>query len=574
MAREGMPDSGDQSVSRRRVIQGTGLASLAGLVGLAGCTGGNNDNGGSGGNNAGGSSGGSTSGGSDTGSGGSSGSNSGDGSSGSSGGQQQTTLRIPLFQSLSNLEPETYYTAANVIVGQMIYEGLLGFDFNYNPVPRVAKKLPETPDNTTYVFELRKGVKTHNGKTITAEDVKASYDWIANPDNSTRAGQFSAVDSLEIVDDHTVKFNLSKPQATFVPLLASRLRFNVVTAESRKGLTSKGLKTKYSDDPQGIGTGPFKLAKWEANNLVVLEKFDEYWGDGIPKIDRVEMPIITDASVRETKFIGKDLDILTKPPRKDIKRLHSMSNFEGKGIPSVRVQTLWINTAKPPLDDWRFRRAIVHAFDTESVIKKAFSGIATPGVGYGIPDTQWVTQEAAQYRGFDLDKAKSFLDKSDYSGSDAKFTLWTIPGRWSDTSQILAQNLSEIGIKCNVVENKYPAVYDHTRNNEAGATLQNVAMSIDPSFMMRRFVHPDGDNFSFTRYPNKEVHKKIDKYMETTNFDERLKLFKEAQTMVAKEAPMFFSVWNEIHQFWYPKVKNYKPHASGWYKLRETSVQS
>src|SRR5262249_51627572 len=167
------------------------------------------------------------------------------------------------------IDPHLTTSIATVRIIDLIYENLLGWDDSQRLVPMLAESY-ETPDDTTYIFHLRKGVKFHNGREVVADDVLYSYNRVMNKDTgSPSKPNFDSVKTLEAVDDHTVRITLAEPTAPFLTFVAS---------------ATTGIVPKEEVEQQGgnlkkaaVGTGPFKFVEYVPKTRVKLDKNPDYW---------------------------------------------------------------------------------------------------------------------------------------------------------------------------------------------------------------------------------------------------------------------------------------------------------
>jgi ABC-type transport system substrate-binding protein len=195
---------------------------------------------------------------------------------------------------------QAYYTKGN------IFNPLVTVDEQLNFVPELAESWETQENGKVYIFHLRKGVKFHDGTDFNAEAVRWNIQWTTDRDNQSVMDAFlDTIEAVEVIDAHTVKIILKYPTSTLLPALA----------QYREGLLMKSPtayeKVGKQDAPQHpVGTGPFKLAKWEQNNLIVLEKNQDYWKPGLPYLDRIEFKIMKDGVTRATALGAGEVDYL------------------------------------------------------------------------------------------------------------------------------------------------------------------------------------------------------------------------------------------------------------------------
>ena len=192
-------------------------------------------------------------------------------------------------------------------INVLIFDGLTDHDGNNEVVPRLAKSWDYDEENSTYTFHLEEGVKWHDGEPFTAEDVKFTIEAIMDPANeSENAPNYEDVESITVIDDHTIEFKLSAPNVAFLdymtmPILPKHLL--------------EGENMQESDFFRApVGTGPFKLAKWDEGQQIVLEKNEDYFA-GPAKIDSIIFKIVSDDNAKALQLKSGELNLAQVTPK-------------------------------------------------------------------------------------------------------------------------------------------------------------------------------------------------------------------------------------------------------------------
>ena len=192
-------------------------------------------------------------------------------------------------------------------INVLIFDGLTDHDGNNEVVPRLAKSWDYDEENSTYTFHLQEGVKWHDGEPFTAEDVKFTIEAIMDPANeSENAPNYEDVESITVIDDHTIEFKLSAPNVAFLdymtmPILPKHLL--------------EGENMQDSDFFRApVGTGPFKLAKWDEGQQIVLEKNEDYFA-GPAKIDSIIFKIVSDDNAKALQLKSGELNLAQVTPK-------------------------------------------------------------------------------------------------------------------------------------------------------------------------------------------------------------------------------------------------------------------
>src|SRR5215470_13324191 len=288
--------------------------------------------------------------------------------------------------------------------------------------PHLAERWDE-PDDLTYVFHLRRGVKWHNkpplnGRELVADDVKFTFDRFLNEKANALREQLEPVARIEVVDRYTVKFVLKEPFVWLPTRLADTSGMWIIAPEVVEQFGD--LKKPES----AIGTGPFLLERYEPNVKTVFKRNPEYFRQGQPSIDGVEWLVITDPSTGLAMYRTGQLDTgpggnwtVRQQDLESLKQSHPQLIY--RDFLSNVTTAIYMRTDQAPFNDVRVRRAISQAIDRQAIIEAAYlRGEATPAIGRGL--TEWslpVDQlgVGAQYYQYNPKEAKRLLAEAGYS---------------------------------------------------------------------------------------------------------------------------------------------------------------
>ena len=325
----------------------------------------------------------------------------------------------------------------------------------------------EAPDDTTYIFHLRQGVKWHNkppvnGRELVAEDVKFSFDrFLTVPGNPERQ-LLESVDRVEVVDRYTVKFVLKEPFVWLLDILANAMCMWIVAPE---------VAQKYGDFKKvetAIGTGPFLLESYEPNVKTIFKRNPDYFRQGLPYIDGVEWLVVQDESTGLAMYRTGQLD--TGPGANWAVRQEDLEALK-KSHPHLRYQdmlainstTIWMRTDQPPFNDVRVRRAISQAIERQALIEAVYlRGEPSPAIGRGL--AQWslpIDQlgEGARYYQYNPKEAKRLLAEAGYAkGLKTPLTVSSGYGRdLIEATQLVQRYLKDVGIEVELKIQEYGA---------------------------------------------------------------------------------------------------------------------
>ncbi|MGR3626428.1 MAG: ABC transporter substrate-binding protein, partial [Limimaricola sp.] len=260
------------------------------------------------------------------------------------------------------------------MVAGHIYESLLRYDTDLNPVPALAKGWEISEDGLTYTFHLHDDVVWHDGEPFSAEDVVFSADTFLRETHSRLRVSLNYVESITAPDENTVVFQLSEPFGPFINSFEAGT-MPIVPKHIYEG-------TDYADNEMNatpIGTGPFKFEEWEKGSYIHLVKNEDYYLDGKPYLDEVYFRVIPDAASRAVAFETGEVDVLPggSVENWDVARLmkNDTTCSTGEGWEFLAPHSfMWMNNREGPTADPRFRQAVMYAMDREFVRDVVWNG--------------------------------------------------------------------------------------------------------------------------------------------------------------------------------------------------------
>ncbi|MCO5073154.1 MAG: ABC transporter substrate-binding protein [Rhizobiaceae bacterium] len=364
-----------------------------------------------------------------------------------------------------------------------IYETLYGFSEDIKPIPILAEDCIISEDGLTYRFPLRKGVKFHNEKEMTAKDVKASLERYRKV--GATGNLLDPVESIDITGDYEVTFKMKKATPTFLEAFSSP-RAPAVIIPEEDGQTEAG-KNSF------IGTGPYKFVEYVPDSYVKLARFDDYTantsasgvdgfgGNKIPYFDTVTFRIITEPGAQVAALEAGEVDVLEQITVPSARRLEGNADIQTyENIPWA-FNTFIFNMNVPPSDNVKFREAVQVALNMEEVMGISTEGLFQLDHGWQYAGTTYDAGDIGKdfYNVADADRAKALLAEAGYKGEE--FSILTdgnIPGH-AKTAIVIAEQLNAIGIKAVVNQVDWPTALKIRLQPEGwnGWTLQ---MGIEP----------------------------------------------------------------------------------------------
>lgn len=445
----------------------------------------------------------------------------GNGQTGSQSASAAKPLKIAVSAEPDNLNP--MLSAASDTGGIMmnVYEGLLSFDLEGKFIPALAESYTISEDELTYSFALRKDIKFHDGKAFSAKDVKYTYEKLAglngeDPLNKTLADNLEAV---ETPDDYTVNLKLKHVDAGFL----SRCIISV-------------QEEGYTDDAtHPIGTGPYKFVEYIQGQKLILAKNPDYNTIDFrkPEVENVEFRIMTDPNAVLMALKSGDLDIAPIDPA-------NLKVVEGKfdilADKRNTIQLVALNNAVAPLDNEKVRQAINYAINKQEIIDTVMSGYGTAVQSLLSPAMAFYYNDEIKGYEQDIEKAKALLAEAGYPDG---FTMEiTVPNNYYEhvnAAQVIKSQLEKAGINAEINLVEWAQWLDQVyTKGEYEASIVGHSGKLDPQDFLNRFTTTYAKNYF--HYSDPEYDALIDAAAVTTNEEERAKIYKECQQMLADHA--------------------------------------
>ena len=392
-------------------------------------------------------------------------------------------LVVGIAQDLDDsLDPHKTVKAGTREVMFNVFEGLMKPTPDGDLTPAIAESYEVSEDRMTYTFHLREGVQFHNGETVTAEDVVYSIQRCAAATETgiVQVEAFSVIQSIETPDDKTVAITISEPSNEFISYMTTAI-----------------LPADYDkQDTAPVGTGPFKFVSRTAQDSVVLEKFDGYWGTPA-QLDKVTLKIIENADSLMMSLQSGAIDLCAHLTSTQVAQLEKDFNV-AEGTMNL-VQAMYLNNAVAPFDDVRVRQALCYAVDKQEIIDLAFDGYGSP-IGSSMYPAfgKYFDDSLTNYYTKDVEKAKALLAEAGYpDGFDMTITVPSNYKPHMDTAEVLVQQLAQIGVNATIEPIEWESWVSDVY---AGRQFQSTVVGVDASTMtaralLERFTSDYGKNF-------------------------------------------------------------------------------
>lgn len=396
--------------------------------------------------------------------------------------------------------------------------------------PALAESWEVSSNNTVYTFHLRKNVKFHNGRQMTAEDVKWSFDKICDPNfGHTRWQEYNqTISRVEVVDDYTVRFYLKHPMgASFLAQLAMPW----ACIEPREEVE------KYGDlKLHPVGTGPFKFVEWIEGVHVKLVRFEDYWEPGLPYLDEIIFKPVSEIAARVAGLKTGEYDVIQALDPEYVEDVNKTEGLKVALLPGTILFCTIINNKVPPFNDIRVRQAMAYAINKDEIIEMQFHGLAQKTGCWMPPRSIYYNPETENYYPYDPDKAKELLREAGYpEGFEFTYTLPSVYEYHIKTATIIKSQLEKVGIKANFEMVDWPTWLSRVyKGRDFQVTQIGHTGRIDPYQLLNRFHSQSTKNYM--NFNNSRVDQLLDKDATTLlETEERVALYHEILEILTAE---------------------------------------
>ncbi|MDY7224119.1 ABC transporter substrate-binding protein [Halalkalibacterium halodurans] len=475
-------------------------------------------------------------------------------------------------------------------VTKQIFETLIEFERDSFEIgPGLAHSWDMSEDGLRYTFYLEEGVTFHDGTPFNAEAVKVNFERWADPDHpyafvdegynysvyGTQFGGFKGdpghvIEEINVVNEYEIEFVLSEPLGSFLQNMGM----------SYFAMTSPAAFEEYgaaiNENP--VGTGPFKFVSWTRDDSIVLEKNEEYWKEGLPKLDKIIFQVIPDNSARLTALRSGQIDIMDGLNPDDVAQVEGDDSIVLFERATNNIGYLGFHVEKEPFDDPLVRQAINHAIDKDSLITALYNRLAEPAKN-PVPPGYLGYNEAIDPYAYDPERARELLAEAGYEDG-FEFELWTMPVARpympdpQRAAEAIQSNLADVGITAKIETRDWATYLEET---EKGAhdmfMLGWSGVNGDPDYFLSNLLHGDaipGGNRSF--YDEGDVNEILNQAKKTVDPNEREVLYFEALEMIHEDAVMVPLVHSIPVLAGSSRVVDYIPHPSTSETLDEVQL--
>ncbi|MCW5729671.1 MAG: ABC transporter substrate-binding protein [Alphaproteobacteria bacterium] len=436
------------------------------------------------------------------------------------------------------------------LVGSKIYQSLLTYDFDLKPQPGLAKSWSRSEDGMSYTFKLQENVKWHDGAPFTSADVVFSTKVFLPEVNPRARGVLLHVADVEAPDPHTVVFRMKQP---FAPFLGAFVPSNMPMVPKHLYEGTEFRTNPANQKP--IGTGPFKFKEWQRGQYVHLVRNEDYWKPGLPYLEEIYFRTLPDASARAFALETQQVDVAGPDTVElfDVSRLAALPFIDATNRGSEFASPLmWmeINHRVAPLNDKRFRQALMYAIDRNFINERIWFGNGKVPNGPVASGTRFHAADMKPYP-YDPKKAEALLDEMGLKrGADgSRVTLSLIPPpineSWRRMAEYVKQSLQRVGVNVNLEPMDSAAWIQRVSNWDYQLTLNRTQQFGDPAVgVARTYISTNirkGVMFNNTMgYQNPKVDELFSRAAAATSDADRQAMYTEVQKILAEDMPV---VW-------------------------------
>jgi dipeptide transport system substrate-binding protein len=484
---------------------------------------------------------------------------------------------------------------SNNAASNTVYNRLLEFDYGgVELTPALAESFEVSDDQLTYTFKLRANVHFHTTsyftptRTMNADDVLFSFMRMHDrnhPYHSVGGGQYEyyngmgmreLIESIEKIDDLTVRIKLKRPEAPFLANLAMSF-MSILSAEYADQLTKR--KAQAEIDHQPVGTGPFVFRRYRRDSQIRYDAHPKFWGGAIA-LRQLVISITPDASVRLQKLRVGECHVIIEPSPSDLESMRADQNITLLSSPGFNTGYLAMNTQKAPFDNPLVRKAVSLALNRDSYLEAIYFNNAVIAQG-PLPPGTWATHSNLPPIERNLERAQELLAQAGFpNGFETE--LWTLPvsrpynpaGR--RMGEMMQADLAQIGIRVRLVTYDWGTYLSRSREGEhtliqLGWTGDNG----DPDNFLHTLLGCEGveGGSNVARFCHKEFNDRVMKAKLTTNIEQRKAYYLRAQEIFREELPWVPLAHATLFRGIRNNVQGFKIHPIGGDQFRWTSLK-
>lgn len=464
------------------------------------------------------------------------------------------SIVVGLSRDVNNWNPARTSTSVDGGIIENIYEKLVDFDREGNPIPALAISW-ESISPGVWEFRLRPNVRFTNGEPFNAAVVKHNLEFQRDDVEMGARSWLQSIVEVEIIDDLTVHIHTNGP----APELVNALSWTGRMIPLEYGYTERGYSYRLNSAP--VGTGPYRLVEWVKDNRIVLEYNEEWWGPE-PEVKRVEIRILPEAVTRTAALLSGEVDFIDNPNPEDIDRLRRTSGIHVAVLPAQRVAYLFMDSYREfggtaperspgiaagqpnPLMDARVRKAIYQAIDRELIADALHEGLVIPAYQIMLP-TSYAFNNELTPPAYNPEEARQLLAEAGYENGFA-LEIISLRGRLprdEETILFVASQLREIGIDASVRALAPTVAFEAYAKYDVSMGLQSWGALTMPGMSWEGIAYgaPERDYWgrqNHGRFSHDGINALINELAQATDLEARVQLFQQLGQLFMEEFPV------------------------------------
>lgn len=481
---------------------------------------------------------------------------------------QAQDLRIGLQEDPDVLDPDQSRTFVGRIVYTSLCDKLVDITPELDIIPQLATEWTWSEDGIELTMNLRDDVTFHDGTAFDAEAVVANVKRSQTLDESRRKSELASIEKAEAIDDYTVRFTLSQPDATVLAQFADRSGMMMSpTAFEKTG-------ADFGANP--VCSGPFAFEERVQQDRIVLNKFDEYWNADEINFESVIYLPIPDTTVRLANLQSGDLDMIERLAAPDLTAVEEDSDIEVARATGIGYQAVTINVnngaqAENPLGESALvRQAFSLAIDRQALNQVVFNGAFEPGNQPFPPDSPWYDEEHPVPER-DVEQARALLEEAGYGdGITVDMQVANNPVGLQ-VGQVMQSMVSDVGITLNLVSKEFATLLSDQTAGDYQSSRIGWSGRVDPDGNLHQFVTTDG-GINDSGYSNDDVDRLLNEARRSTDVETRKESYYAAGDILNEDLPLVY-LYHEVWLWAYDSsIEGFTPYPDGMIRLEGVSM--
>ncbi|MCH4889025.1 glutathione ABC transporter substrate-binding protein [Acidaminobacter sp. JC074] len=432
-------------------------------------------------------------------------------------------LTVAISADIASLDPQGHNDTKSELVTNVLFNRLFRLNQDFGIDPDLAEEWSQ-PSPTEWVIKIKEGVKFHDGSEMKASDVKFSFE--RSKEMPKVQHVLAEMDTIEVVDDYTVKITTKTAFAPFLYTLAHAGASIIPEAYVNAG--------GNFDDP--IGTGPYKFVSWASGDKIVVEKFDGYFDENnMGHMKKITFRVIPEGTSRTIALETGEVDLVQELETIDMPKVEEAQNLSVYTTESTRVDFFAVNNEKPPFDNKLVRQALNYAIDKQAIMIVAINGAGAEAKSVLAPSM--LGYKGSDYS-YDPEKAKALLAEAGFENG-FEMTIWASGDERKRIAEVIQANLLEVGITASIEMYEWATYIDLLMKGEEESLIIGWSSNPDPDQTLTPLYHSSNiGGFNFSRINDSKIDELIETARVEMDLDKRIAMYNEFHEYIMDEAPI------------------------------------